>query len=106
MRWSRQFYPLILAAALVPACFAGEARPAPPHAHLYVTGAGMLLLAGGGALAYYQDRAADRDMSVYRKSAFTDNSVSYRESVKDHERLTWVGLAGAALGGLLVMVSF
>lgn len=68
--------------------------------------AGGLLLAGGGALAYYQNRAADRDMRVYRGSAFTGNTTAYKDRVREHERYTWVGAAGAALGGLLVVVSF
>ena len=106
-----KWLPIAMAVALLfaPCSFAGNAetaRPARSHAHLYVTGAGLLLLAGGGAFAYYQNRAADRDMAVYRKSAFTDNTVDLRASVEGHQRLTWAGLAGAALGGILVVVSF
>lgn len=97
---------------LAPASFGGEvgksdaAPSSRSHARFYVAGAGLLLMAGGGAFAYYQNRAADRDMAVYRKSAFTENTADQRERVKDHERLTWAGLAGAALGGILLVVSF
>jgi hypothetical protein len=97
--------PMAAAMLLAPASFA-EKAPSRSHAHLYVTGAGLLLMAGGGAFAYYQNREADRDMAVYRKSAFSDNTVALRESVEEHEHLTWAGLAGAALGGILVVVSF
>jgi hypothetical protein len=45
-------------------------------------------------------------MTAYRKSAFTDNTVELRESAQGHEHLTWAGLAGAALGGILLVVSF
>lgn len=115
----KSFLTVAAALLLANAAFAGsavgaaESQPAAQtsakqgsHAHLYVAGAGLLLLAGGGAFAYYQNREADRDMAVYRKSAFTDNTRSLRESVERHERLTWAGLAGAALGGILVVVSF
>ena len=67
---------------------------------------GQLLLVGGGAWAYYQNGEADRDMVTYRHSAFTGNTVHYRDRVEEHQRLTWVGLAGAALGGILVVVAF
>ncbi|HKP97990.1 MAG TPA: hypothetical protein VJ385_19820 [Fibrobacteria bacterium] len=105
-----RFRPFLLAAALClsPASFAesGRAAPSRSHAHLYVAGAGLLLLAGGGAFAYSQNREADRDMALYRKSAFTGNTAVLRENVEKHQRLTWAGLAGAALGGILVVVSF
>ena len=115
----KSFLPVAAALLLANASLAGPAVGAPEahpaaqtsaphrsHAHFYVAGAGLLLLAGGGAFAYYQNREADRDMAVYRKSAFTNNTTSLRGSVERHERLTWAGLAGAALGGILVVVSF
>lgn len=74
--------------------------------NLHLAGAGLLLLAGGGGYAYYQNREADRDMDIYRRSAFTGNTLAYRERVKEHEALTWAGLAGAALGGILLVVAF
>jgi hypothetical protein len=66
----------------------------------------LLLLAGGAAFAYYQNREADRDMAVYRMSAFTENTVAYRGRVEEHQNLSWAGMAGAALGGILIVVSF
>ncbi|HLP41729.1 MAG TPA: hypothetical protein VK465_09505 [Fibrobacteria bacterium] len=73
---------------------------------LYLAGAGILLLAGGGGYAYYQNREADRDMDIYRRSAFTGNTLAYRDRVEERETLTWAGLAGAALGGILLVVAF
>jgi hypothetical protein len=72
----------------------------------FLTGAGLLLVAGGSAFAYHHDREADRAMTRYRGSAFTENSEHLRDEVRDHDRLTWLGVAGAALGGILVVVSF
>lgn len=105
---SRRSLPLLLAAMLLlaPAAAFGEPRQSQSGPHLYLAGAGLLLLAGGGAVAYYQNRAADRDMDVYRGSAFTGNTTKYRDRVETHERFTWAGLAGAALGAVLVVVSF
>lgn len=99
---------LCLAAALslTPAPFAGEASVPKPVVRFYLAGAGVLLLAGGGAFAYCQNREADRDMKVYRGSAFTVNTEEYRGKVEEHERFTWAGLAGAALGAVLVVASF
>jgi hypothetical protein len=59
-----------MAAALLlaTASLAEPAEPAPPphsQAHFYVAGAGLLLLAGGGAFAYYQNREADRSITAY-----------------------------------------
>src|SRR3954462_11261662 len=73
---SRRSLPLLLAAILMlapAAAGAGESHVTKPGPHLYLAGAGLMLLAGGGAVAYYQNRAADRDMDVYRGSAFTGN---------------------------------
>lgn len=106
---SRRSLPLILAAMLMlapAAARAGESHEAKSGPHIYLAGAGLLLLAGGGAVAYYQNRAADRNMDVYRGSAFTDNTAKYRDRVETHERYTWAALAGAALGAVLVVVSF
>jgi hypothetical protein len=106
---SRRSLPFLLAAMLMlapAAACAGESHKAKSGPHLYLAGAGLLLLAGGGAVAYYQNQAADRDMDVYRGSAFTGNTTKYRERVEMHERFTWAGLAGAALGAVLVVVSF
>ena len=103
-----RFLPLLCAAALLTApAVRGEDSPSAksgPNISLAI--AGGLLMAGGGAFAYYQNREADRDMRVYRGSAFTGNTRDYKERVRDHERLTWVGVAGAALGGVLLVVSF
>jgi hypothetical protein len=102
-------YPFLAAILLLlanPARSAEAPGPQPSHAHLLVTGAGLLMLAGGGAFAFYQNREADRDMAVYRSSAFTENTSAYRDRVEEHQRLTWAGLAGAALGGILIVVSF
>jgi hypothetical protein len=74
--------------------------------HWSLTASGLALMAGGGALAYFQNEAADRDMSVYRNSAFTENTLDYRERVRTHEKWTWVGLGCAAVGGVLFVVSF
>ena len=52
-------------------------------------------MAGGGVLAYHQDREADRDMAIYRKSAFSERTRDYRNRVETHQRLSWAGLAGA-----------
>jgi hypothetical protein len=72
----------------------------------FMTGAGLLLVAGGSAFAYHHDREADRAMTRYRASAFTENTERLRDEVREHDRLTWFGVAGAALGGVLVVVSF
>jgi hypothetical protein len=99
---------LLLAAALLaaPATFAAEPKEAPSHVHFYVAGAGLILLAGGGAFAYYQNREADHDMAIYRNSAFTENTSAYKAKVETHQHLTWAGLAGATMGGILLVVSF
>ncbi|MDB5051297.1 MAG: hypothetical protein JWO30_4368 [Fibrobacteres bacterium] len=108
MRLPHQSFPFLLAAALLsaPSVRAESSPPGKSGPHIYLTGAGLLLLAGGGAFAYYQNREADKDMKTYRGSAFTGNTVVYRDKVREHERYTWVGLAGAALGGILIVVSF
>lgn len=99
---------LLVAALLIisPGAHASEPAAEKSSVHFYVTGTGLLLMAGGGAFAYYQNREADQAMALYRQSAFTDHTVPARKKVEDHERLTWLGLAGFALGGLLVVVSF
>ena len=101
-------FPFLLAAALLlaPAAHADSPPPQKSGPHFYLAGAGLLLLAGGGAFAYYQNREADRDMKTYRGSAFTGNTESYRDKVREHERYSWAGLAGAALGGILIVASF
>ena len=100
----------VLAASLLLMAMPGRASqdsaPASSHVHLWWAGTGALLLAGGGAFAYYQNREADKDMAVYRGSAFTENTTAYRGKVEDHQRQTLAGLAGAALGGILLVVSF
>jgi hypothetical protein len=100
--------PLVLAAALLsaPAAGAGDIPDRKSGTRILVAGAGLALLAGGGALAYHQNREADRDMDRYRRSAFTENTAGLRRDVEAHQRLTWAGLAGAALGGILIVVSF
>lgn len=100
--------PLVCAAVLLAApVVRAEASPsAKSGPNITLAIAGGLLMAGGGAFAYYQNREADRDMRVYRGSAFTGNTKDYKERVRDHERLTWMGVAGAALGGVLLVVSF
>lgn len=105
--------PLLCAVALLAApaarggSFSSDSSPsAKSGPNLSLAVAGGLLLAGGGAFAYYQNRAADRDMRMYRGSAFTGNTTDFQDRVREHERFTWVGVAGAALGGLLVVVSF
>lgn len=106
MSWSMPI-PLVLlvaALALSPA-HAGDS-PKQPRANLYLMGAGVVLLSAGGAFAFIQDREADRDMRIYRRSAFSGPTEAYRDRVEDHQRLTWAGLAGAALGGILFVVSF
>ncbi len=79
-----------------------------PHAslHWYWTGAGLALMAGGGMLAYLEHQDAERDMDMYRRSAFTGNTVEFRDRVQREDQWTWVGLTGAALGSLIVVVSF
>jgi hypothetical protein len=72
----------------------------------FLTGAGLLLAAGGSAFAYHHDREADRAMTRYGASAFTENTEHLRDKVREHDRLAWAGVAGAALGGILVVVSF
>jgi hypothetical protein len=85
----------------------GDAAPSPPSGpRISLAIAGGILLAGGSAFAYYQNREADRDMRSYRGSAFTGNTTRFKERVREHERYTWAGVAGAALGGVLVVVSF
>jgi predicted ribosomally synthesized peptide with SipW-like signal peptide len=108
MSLPRRSFAIALSALLLlgSVAFAEDAPERKSHARIYVAGAGALLLAGGGALAYFQNREADRDMAVYRNSAFTGNTLEYRDRVEEHQRLTWLGLAGAALGGILVVVSF
>jgi hypothetical protein len=104
----RKFLPLFIAAALLTCSrlHAGEAGKSDSRPRLLLIGAGALLMAGGGALAYHQDREADRDMAIYRKSAFTTHTEDHRDRVETHQRLTWAGLAGAALGGILIVVAF
>ena len=108
MTFTLRLLPLLCAAVLLTApAVRGEAAPSAksgPNISLAI--AGGLLMAGGGAFAYYQNREADRDMRVYRGSGFTGNTTDYKERVREHERYTWAGLAGAALGGLLIVVSF
>lgn len=103
-----RFLPILCAAVLLTApILRGEEAPSAksgPKISLAI--AGGLLMAGGGAFAYYQNREADKDMRVYRGSAFTGNTEEYKQRVLDHERLTWMGVAGAALGGVLLVVSF
>ena len=102
-------FPFLLLAALLLSASAGHAASSPSKKsgpNIYLTGAGLLLLAGGGAFAYYQNREADKDMKTYRGSAFTGNTEAYRDKVREHERYAWAGLAGAALGGILIVVSF
>ena len=98
----------LIAAALAAPAGAEEARqPARKDGvNVALCAVGLALLAGGGAYAYVQDREADRDMRVYRRSAFSGNTSAYRERVEEHQALTWAGLAGAALGGVLLVVSF
>ena len=100
--------PFLCAAVLLSApAVRGEASPpAPSGPRISLAIAGGLLLAGGGAFAYYHHREADRDMRVYRGSAFTDNTTDFKERVREHDRYTWAGAAAAALGGLLIVVSF
>ncbi len=74
--------------------------------HFYVVGTGLLLMAGGGAFAYYQNSEADHAMNRYRQSAFTENTLPARKRVEDHEKLTWMGIAVFTAGGLLLVVSF
>jgi hypothetical protein len=97
---------LLIGLALGSKTFASEKAEPKAQVNLYLTGAGLALMAGGGTLAYLQNRQANRDMAIYRNSAFTENTTVYRERVREHERWTWVGLAGACLGGLIVVVSF
>lgn len=100
--------PLLCAAVLLSApAIRGEDSPTAssgPRISLAISGG--LLLAGGGALAFYQHREADKDMRSYRGSAFTDNTTDFKERVREHDRYTWAGAAAAALGGLLIVVSF
>lgn len=98
----------LLMATLAFGCktFASEKAELKAHVNLYLTGAGLALMAGSGTLAYLQNRQANRDMAIYRNSAFTENTRVYRERVREHERWAWVGLAGACLGGFFVVVSF
>ncbi len=100
--------PVLCAAVLLsaPAVRGETSPPAPSGPRISLAIAGGLLLAGGGAFAYYQHREADRDMRVYRGSAFTGNTEEFEERVREHDRYTWAGAAVAALGGLLVVVSF
>jgi|GEM_PF-5935864 len=103
--------PYLSIALIVLLGMGGSAHAQKPRAeswsgHLYVSGAGLALIAGGGVLAYYQNREADRDMAIYRHSGFTENTLEYRRRVEHHEKLTWMGVAGMALGGVLVMISF
>lgn len=101
---------IVLFATLLaaPAASAAEAKPAGRDGgvNVMLAVAGAALLAGGGAFAYHQDREADRDMRIYRRSAFTANTAAYRERVEEHQRLSWAGLAGAALGGIFLVVAF
>lgn len=95
---------LVAALSLLPA--RTDASPEKKGANLYLSVAGAALMVGGGAYAYAQNREADRDMQVYRQSAFTGHTEDYRSRVEEHQRLTWLGLAGAAMGGILFVVSF
>lgn len=99
---------LLLSAVLASPAAAAEARkPAQKGGvNVALAAVGLALLGGGSAFAYVQNREADRDMRVYRRSAFSDNTADYRERVEEHQTLTWAGLAGAALGGVLLVVSF
>ena len=108
MSLGHRSFPFLLASILLlaPAAHAESPSPHKSGPHLYLAGAGLLLLAGGGAFAYCQNREADKDMKTYRGSAFTGNTETYRDKVREHERYSWAGLAGAALGGVLVVVSF
>lgn len=101
--------PILCAALLLAAPGArGEASPTAPSSgpRISLAIAGGLLLAGGGAFAYYQHSEADRDMRMYRGSAFTGNTTDFKERVREHDRYAWAGAAVAALGGLLVVMSF
>jgi hypothetical protein len=104
----RKILPLLIAVIFLSGTriHAGEAEKSGSRPRILLIGAGALLMAGGGALAYHQDREADRDMAIYRKSAFTTHTEDYRGRVENHQRLTWAGLAGAALGGILIVVAF
>ena len=99
---------LLLAAVLASPAAAAEARkPAQKGGvNVALAAVGLALLGGGGAFAYIQNREADRDMRVYRRSAFSDNTADYRERVEERQALSWAGLAVAALGGVLLVVSF
>lgn len=104
----RKFLPLLIAAVLLSAgrLHAGSSEKTDSPPRIILIGAGALLMAGGGAFAYHQDREAERDMAIYRQSAFTTHTEEYRDRVETHQRLTWAGLAGAALGGILIVVAF
>lgn len=104
---------LPLRSALV--CLVAILAVSPAHAgvppekrgvNLYLVAAGAALMAGGGFFAHAQHREANRDMRVYRRSAFTAPTEDYRARVEEHQRLAWVGLAGATLGGILLVVAF
>jgi LPXTG-motif cell wall-anchored protein len=104
----RNLLPLLIAAILLPVgpLHAGSSEKTGSQPRFLLIWAGALLMAGGGALAYHQDKEADRDMAIYRKSAFTTHTEDYRDRVETHRRLTWAGMAGAALGGILIVVAF
>lgn len=106
MSWSMRTTFVLLAATLCLRPAPAEAAPEKKGANLYLSVAGLALMAGGGAFAHIQNREADRDMRTYRRSAFTGPTEAYRDRVEEHQRLTWAGLAGAALGGILLVVSF
>jgi hypothetical protein len=97
---------VLLSSALLLSPASADPAPADKGVNLYLAAAGVALLAGGGAFAFAQNREADRDMRIYRRSAFSVHTEDYRERVEEHQRLTWAGLAGAALGGILLVVSF
>lgn len=95
---------LVLQAA--PSAYAEDATAGDSRANPFLGAVGVMLMAGGGALAWHQNREADQDMARYRNSAFTGNTELYRKNVEEHEVRAWIGLAGAALGGIFLVVAF
>jgi hypothetical protein len=67
---------------------------------------GLILVAGGGMMAYYFDHKADEAYGDYEKSAFTENTEALRKDVGAYDRGKFIcmGLAGAGL--VLIVLSF
>lgn len=99
--------PLLVVSMLVVPSVADDCTAVKDHKKpLSVSIIGIGMVAGGTAISVLQYTRAKEVHSVYRKSAFTDNTKKLRAEVRRHDTYSVLGAVLASLGAVTLVVDF